>query len=93
MVLSWLTVTASGTEPGDFVDLDMDSIAVDRQMRLQASLADVLPELEAETEGPLSVEYVDGVLLLRHGGEVRYVASLTAAGRLVVTDRALGDRL
>ena len=92
---SWcfLAHTSEIPEPGDFVDLDMDSVAVDRQMRLRGLVSDVLANLEGEAGGPLTAEFVGGELHLSRDDEVRYVASLMPGGRLVLTDRRHADRL
>jgi hypothetical protein len=79
-------MTTSGTEPGDFVDLDMDSIAVDRQLRLLGLVQDVLGDLQRESGRKLELEHVDQSLHLSHDGRLVYVASLSHDGRLVVTE-------
>ena len=80
-------MTTSGTEPGDFVDLDLDSIAVDRQLRLVGLVRDVLGELQRESGRDLELEHIDQSVHLSHAGTLVYVASLGHDGRLVITER------
>jgi hypothetical protein len=86
-------VTASGTEPGDFVDLDMDAMTVDRRLRLVALVRNNQGRLEAQLGSPLQVVSAGDDVELHDRDGLRFTATLSADGRLVLTDERLGDRL
>jgi len=86
-------VTTSGTEPGDFVDLDMDAMTVDRRIRLLGMIRDRVGALEAQFGQPLSVVSAGEEVELHDDAGLRFTASLSSDGRLVLTDERLGDRL
>jgi hypothetical protein len=86
-------VTTSGTEPGDFVDLDMDAMKLDRRMRLISLVQKAQGDLESELGGELVLVTAGDVVQLHDGGGLRFTASLGADGRVVLTDERLGDLL
>jgi hypothetical protein len=86
-------VTTSGTEPGDFVDLDMDTMKVDRRLRLIGLVQSVQGDLESEIGGTLEIVAAGDTVELHDGSGLRFTASLGADGRVVLTDERLGDLL
>ena len=83
----------SGTEPGDFVEFDMDLIEADRRQRLRDALNHALPMLERETGVQLQLANDGNDLVLTADGSIRFRASLAPDGRVVVTDLDSGDLL
>ena len=83
----------SGTEPGDFVEFDMDLIEADRRQRLRDALNHALPMLERETGVQLHLANDGNDLVLTADGNIRFRASLAPDGRVVVTDLDSGDLL
>ena len=83
----------SGTEPGDFVEFDMDLIEADRRQRLRDALNHALPMLERETGVQLQLANDGNDLVLTAEGNIRFRASLAPDGRVVVTDLDSGDLL
>jgi|TARA_B100000378_G_scaffold257369_1_gene235741 hypothetical protein len=83
----------SGTEPGDFVEFDMDLIEADRRQRLRDALNHALPMLERETGVQLQLANDGNDLVLTTDGNIRFRASLAPDGRVVVTDLDSGDLL
>ena len=83
----------SGTEPGDFVEFDMDLIEADRRQRLRDALNHALPILERETGVQLQLANDGNDLVLTTDGNIRFRASLAPDGRVVVTDLDSGDLL
>jgi hypothetical protein len=77
----------SGTEPGDFVELDIDMIEADRRQRLRFELERVRKSLESEIETMLHVNN-DGndLVLCDDEGVVRYRPTMNRDGRLIVTN-------
>lgn len=76
----------TGTEPGDFVEFDLDLIEADRRQRIRSALDNVRGRLEAELQTSLSVDNVGNDLVLSDRDGVRFSATIGANGRLVVTD-------
>ncbi len=83
----------SGTEPGDFVEFDMDLIEADRRQLLRDALNHALPMLERETGVQLQLANDGNDLVLTTDGNIRFRASLAPDGRVVVTDLDSGDLL
>ena len=83
----------SGTEPGDFVEFDMDLFEADRRQRLRDALNHALPMLERETGVQLQLANDGNDLVLTADGSIRFRASLAPDGRVVVTDLDSGDLL
>lgn len=77
----------SGTEPGDFVELDIDMIEADRRQRLRFELERVRKSLEGEIETTLHIDN-DGndLVLCDDEGVVRYRPTMNRDGRLIVTN-------
>lgn len=86
-------MTSSGTEPGDFVDLDMDTMKLDRRLRLISLVRQAQGNLESELGGSLHLVATGDLVQLHDDGGLRFTASLGADGRVVLTDERLGDRL
>ena len=83
----------SGTEPGDFVEFDMDMIEADRRQRLRDALLRARPILERETGVQLQLGNDGNDLVLTSDGKIRFRASLASDGRAIVTDLGSGDLL
>jgi hypothetical protein len=77
----------AGTEPGDFVELDIDMIEADRRQQLRFELERVRKSLESEIETTLQVNN-DGndLVLCDDEGVVRYRPTMNRDGRLIVTN-------
>ena len=76
----------SGTEPGDFIDLDLDMIEADRQQRIRLALESTRTRLEAEIMRELRLTNDGNELVLADNEGVRYRATFAPDGRLIVTD-------
>jgi hypothetical protein len=76
----------SGTEPGDFVEFDLDLIEADRRARLRSALEQVAPRLAAEIGAELHVDTVGNDLVLSDSRGPRFTAAIGPDGRLMVTD-------
>ena len=70
----------SGTEPGDFVEFDMDLIEAERRQRLRDALNHALPMLERETGVQLQLANDGNDLVLTADGNIRFRASLALMG-------------
>jgi hypothetical protein len=77
----------TGTEPGDFVEFDLDLIEADRRQRLRTALEQARPHLEAELAIELTVDNVGNDLVLSDQDGPRFTASIGPDGRLMVTDQ------
>ncbi|WP_419907981.1 hypothetical protein [Candidatus Poriferisodalis sp.] len=75
----------SGTEPGDFVEYDMDLYEAQRRSRMRAALEASRVELSRELGIELQVASEGNNLVLADADGVRYRASLNHEGRLVLT--------
>lgn len=75
----------SGTEPGDFVEYDMDLYEAQRRSRMRAALEASRADLSRELGIELQVASEGSVLVLADADGVRYRASLNRDGRLVLT--------
>lgn len=75
----------TGTEPGDFVEYDMDLYEAQRRSRMRAALEASRVELSSELGIELQVASEGNNLVLADADGVRYRASLNHEGRLVLT--------
>ncbi|WP_419551375.1 hypothetical protein [Candidatus Poriferisodalis sp.] len=75
----------SGTEPGDFVEYDMDLYEAQRRSAMRAALEASRAELSAELGIELQVASEGNELVLVDSEGVRYRATLNHHGRLVLT--------
>lgn len=75
----------TGTEPGDFVEYDMDLYEAQRRSQMRAALEASRIELSAELGIELRVANEGNDLVLADEEGVRYRASLNPHGRLVLT--------
>ena len=83
----------SGTEPGDFVEFDYDLVQAERRQQIRDVLNEVRPKLEKETGVKLKITNAGNDLVLSADGHVRFLASLSPDGRVVITDLKSSDRL
>ncbi len=86
-------MTRSGTEPGDFVEFDMDLLEAQRRQLVRSALEAARPGLEAETGVSLRVTSEGNNLVLADGDGVRFRATLSGGGRVTLTDLRASDRL
>ena len=78
---------AIGTEPGDFVEFDLDLIEADRRQKIRDLLEGIIPALQNELNCELSLSN-DGVeLVLVDNNSIRFRATFDFKGRLVLTDQ------
>ena len=78
---------AIGTEPGDFVEFDLDLIEADRRQKIRDLLEEIIPALQGELNCELSVGN-DGVeLVLVDNNSIRFRATFDFKSRLVLTDQ------
>jgi CRISPR/Cas system-associated protein Csm6 len=70
----------------EFVDLDLDEFQRRSHERLLNLVERHRAAIEADLGAPFEVAEAAGRLEISVDGEVRYVATSTAAGRLLVTD-------
>ena len=75
----------TGTEPGDFVEYDMDLYEAQRRSAMRAALEASRAELSAELGVELRVGSEGNELVLVDAHGARYRASLNPRGRLVLT--------
>ncbi|WP_419943730.1 hypothetical protein [Candidatus Poriferisodalis sp.] len=75
----------SGTEPGDFVEYDMDLYEAQRRNRMRAALEASRVEMSRELGIELRVASEGNNLVLADAEGIRYRASLNHEGRLVLT--------
>lgn len=75
----------SGTEPGDFVEYDMDLLEAERRTRLRIALEASRVTLSDELGIELTVASDGNELVLADEHGVRYRATMNPRGRLVLT--------
>ena len=75
----------SGTEPGDFVEYDMDLYEAQRRGALRAALEDSRKALSADLGVELRISNEGNELVLVDADGVRFRASMDPRGRLVLT--------
>ena len=78
---------AIGTEPGDFVEFDLDSIEADRHQKIHDLLQEVIPSLQDEFNCQLSLATDWLELVLMDNNSIRFRATFNFKGRLVLTDQ------
>ncbi len=83
----------SSTEPGDFVEFDMDLLEAERRAGLRAALEGIKPMLENELGVELHITNDGNTLVLVDAGGVRFRATTSPAGRLMITDERPGELL
>ncbi len=83
----------SSTEPGDFVEFDMDLLEAERRQLIRTELDTIKPVLEAELGIELHITNSGNNLVLADANGVRFRTSLSAQGRLMLTDERLGELL
>ena len=76
----------TGTEPGDFVEFDLDMIEADRRQRLRTALQAAKAELESELDVELTLSNQGNELVLTDDDGTRFTGSIGPDGRLVITD-------
>lgn len=86
-------MTRSGTEPGDFVEFDMDLLEAQRRQLVRSALETARPQLEAETGASLHLASEGNNLVLADDDGVRFVATLSGGGRVTLTDLRSSDLL
>jgi hypothetical protein len=78
---------AIGTEPGDFVEFDLDLIEADRHQKIHDLLQKIIPALQDELNCQLSLA-ADGLeLVLMDNNSIRFRATFNFKGRLILTDQ------
>ena len=75
----------SGTEPGDFVEYDMDLLEAQRRTRMRVALEASRIELSEELGTELHVASEGNELVLADADGIRYRATMNSRGRLVLT--------
>lgn len=70
----------------EFVDLDLEEFQRRSNERLLGLVERHRAAIEADLDAPFEVVEAAGRIEIRVRGELRYVATSTAAGRLLVTD-------
>ncbi|WP_419921594.1 hypothetical protein [Candidatus Poriferisodalis sp.] len=75
----------SGTEPGDFVEYDMDLLEAQRRTRMRSALEASRIELSEELGLELHVANEGNELVLADADGIRYRATMNPQGRLVLT--------
>ncbi len=83
----------TGTEPGDFVEFDLDLIEADRRQRLRTALQAAKTELEEELDIELTLASHGNELVLSDDDGTRFTGSIGPDGRLVITDHRANDVL
>lgn len=86
-------MTRSGTEPGDFVEFDMDLLEAQRRALVRSALEAARPGLEAETGVSLRLASEGNNLVLADERGTRFRATLSGSGRVTLTDLRPTDRL
>lgn len=76
----------TGTEPGDFVEFDLDLIEAERRRRLRQALEAARPHLEREIKTDLRVDTDTGPLVLSDAKGPRFAGTIAPDGRLMITD-------
>ncbi len=75
----------SGTEPGDFVEYDMDLLEAQRRTRMRAALEASRAALSEELGIELLIANEGNELVLADADGIRYRATMNPQGRLVLT--------
>ena len=83
----------TGTEPGDFVEFDLDMIEADRRQRLRTALQVAKAELECELDVELTLSNQGTELVLTDDDGTRFTGSIGPDGRLVITDHRANNVL
>ncbi len=83
----------TGTEPGDFVEFDLDMIEADRRQRLRTALQVAKAELESELDVELTLSNQGNELVLTDDDGTRFTGSIGPDGRLVITDHRANNVL
>jgi len=83
----------TGTEPGDFVEFDLDMIEADRRQRLRTALQAAKAELESELDVELTLSNQGNELVLTDDDGTRFTGSIGPDGRLVITDHRANNVL
>ena len=83
----------SSTEPGDFVEFDMDLLEAERRQLVAAELKNVKPTLEKEFGVELHLTNDGNNLVLADADGVRFRATISPVGRLMITDERQGKLL
>ena len=78
---------AIGTEPGDFVEFDLDLIEADRRQKIRDLLEGIIPALQNELNCELSIGNDVVELVLVDNNSIRFRATFNFKGRLVLTDQ------
>lgn len=78
---------AIGTEPGDFVEFDLDLIEADRRQKIRDLLEGIIPTLQNELNCELSLGTDGTELVLVDNNSIRFRATFNFKGRLVLTDQ------
>ena len=78
---------AIGTEPGDFVEIDLDLIEADRRQKIRDLLEGIIPALQNELNCELSLGTDGAELVLVDNNSIRFRATFNFKGRLVLTDQ------
>ena len=86
-------MNATGTEPGDFVEFDLEAIEAERQRQMGVHLIRAARVLSEESGSELRVATIDGLQVLADDSGVRYRADVTRHGRLEVTAVLPGELL
>ena len=86
-------MNSTGTEPGDFVEFDLEAIEAERQRQMGVHLIRAARVLSEQSGSELRVAMIDGVQVLIDESGVRYRADVTRQGRLEVTAVLPGDLL
>ena len=75
----------SGTEPGDFVEYDMDLLEAQRRTRMRIALEASRAALSEELGIELHIANEGNELVLADEDGIRYRATMNPQGRLVLT--------
>ncbi len=83
----------TGTEPGDFVEFDLDLIEAERRRNLRQALEAARRQLEQEVDTVLRVDTDAGTLVLADDRGPRFTGTIAPDGRLMITDVRGSDLL
>ncbi len=83
----------TGTEPGDFVEFDLDLIEAERRRNLRQALEAARRQLEQEVDTDLRVDTDAGTLVLADELGPRFTGTIAPDGRLMITDVRGSDLL
>ena len=78
---------AIGTEPGDFVEFDLDLIEEDRHHKIRDLLQKIIPALQIELNCELYLAADGPELVLMDDNLIRFRATFNFKGRLILTDQ------